>query len=192
MSWGTALLIALGAIILIFAFIWILNARRLDRLHRTVIQSRLSLNEALTQRANASLQFASDGALDVAGAILLADAARHALAESHQSMTSDRLEDGPGHRRTARDAGPDRLTLESNLSRTLRLVLDGLEVDELTETQKKHYAALEDARENVKLARRFHNAFVDQTRRLRSNRIVRMARMAGGAPMPGPVDLDDE
>ena len=72
MSWGTALLIALGAIILIFAFIWILNARRLDRLHRTVIQSRRSLNEALTQRANASLQFASDGALDVSAAILLA------------------------------------------------------------------------------------------------------------------------
>lgn len=189
MTWGTMLLIALAVVLVIFALIWIISARRLDRLHRTVIQSRLTLNEALTQRASAAAQFAADGSLDVAGAILLDDAARVVLAESHQPITTDRLEDGPGHRRIPRG---DRLTLESNLSRTLRLVLEGLEADELVGERRKHFEELEDARENVKLARRFHNAFVDQTRRLRANRIVRWARMAGGAPMPGPVDLDDE
>jgi len=191
MSWMEAAMIAAGLVLLVLALVWIFNARRLDRLHRTVIQSRLTLNEALTTRATAAEQFAASGGLDVAGAILLADAAKQALAHSHQPMTSDRLEEGPGHRRTAGSEN-DRLNLESNLSRTLRLVLDGLEVDELTDSQKKEYETLEDARERVRLARRFHNAFVDQTRRLRSNRIVRWARMAGGAPLPGPVDVDDE
>lgn len=189
MNWG-AVALAAAAVIVILAVIWILNARRLDRLHRTVIQSRLTLNEALTQRARASAEFAASGALDVAGAILLADAAQLAMAESHQPIATDGLEAGPGYRRPARSS--DRLTLESNLSRTLRLVHDGLEDDELTEEQKTAHAVLEDTRENVRLARRFHNAFVDQTRRLRANPFVRAARMAGGAPMPLPVDMDDE
>ena len=190
MTWTGVALSVLAALLIIFGAVWILNARRLDRLHRTVIQSRLTLNEALTQRATAAADFASSRALDVAGAILLNDAARLALEQSHHPMTSDGLEDGPGHRRAP--STEDRISLESDLSRTLRLVLDGLEIDELTDEQRKSLARLDDTRENVKLARRFHNAFVDQTRRLRGNRIVRMARMAGGAPMPRPVDMDDE
>ncbi|WP_182353543.1 hypothetical protein [Flaviflexus huanghaiensis] len=191
MNWGIVGIIA-AAVLLILAVIWVLTARRLDRLHRTVIQSRLTLNEALTQRATASAEFAACGALDVASVILLADAAQNALAQSHQPIASDGLEAGPGYRHVSRDSDDDRLMLESNLSRTLRLVHDGLDEDELSTVQQKAHDILEDTRENVRLARRFHNAFVDQTRRLRVNPFVRAARMAGGAPMPRPVDMDDE
>ena len=189
MTWESTFVIVVIAAAVIAGLVWIVNARRLDRLHRTVIQSRLSLNEALTQRANAATEFAASGALDVASAILLANAAQLALAESHRPVAVDGLEDGPGHRSLSRG---DRATAESNLSRTLRLVLDGLELEELTEEQRAGYEALEEGRAAVKLTRRFHNAFVDQARRLRSNSIVRLARMAGGAPLPQPVDMDDE
>lgn len=192
MNWGIFTLIVVGIIIVILALIWILNARRLDRLHRTVIQSRLTLNEALAHRATIASDFAASEALDVAGAILLAEASQVALGQTHTPLSEDGLEDGPGHRRQSRHYADDRSVVESNLSRTLRLVLDGLELSELDDGQRKRYDLLQEARDDVKLARRFHNAFVDQARRLRSNWFVRALRMAGGAPMPQPVDMDDE
>lgn len=190
-NWPVFFIVLVAVILVILGLIWIINARRLDRLHRTVIQSRLTLNEALTHRAAAASDFSSSGALDVAGAILLADASQQSISQAHVPLSDDGLEDGPGHRRPTRQADEDRLTTESNLSRTLRLVLDGLEEGELTEEQKRLLDELTEARENVRLARRFHNAFVDQARRLRSNASVRVTRSAGGAPMPMPVDMDD-
>lgn len=192
MNWGTFALIVIAALVVIAGLVWIITARRLDRLHRTVIQSRLTLNEALAHRAATAADFAACGVLDVAGAILLADAAQVALGQTHAPLSLDGLEDGPGHKRQRRDNGEDRSTTESNLSRTLRLVLDGVEHEEMDPEQQKRLDLLQESREDVKLSRRFHNAFVDQARRLRTNWVVRLGHMAGGAPMPQPVDMDDE
>ncbi|MGA8210271.1 MAG: hypothetical protein WB798_08965, partial [Nocardioidaceae bacterium] len=43
----------------------------------------------------------------------------------------------------------------------------------------------------VELARRFHNDVVVSARALRSRRRVRWLRLAGTAPSPDTVDLDD-
>ena len=43
----------------------------------------------------------------------------------------------------------------------------------------------------VELARRFHNDVVTSARVLRSRRRVRWLRLAGRAPVPTTVDLDD-
>ena len=43
----------------------------------------------------------------------------------------------------------------------------------------------------VQLARRFHNDIVVSTRELRRRRLVTWFRLAGHAPMPGTIELED-
>lgn len=47
------------------------------------------------------------------------------------------------------------------------------------------------AMRRVQLARRFHNDIVVSTRELRRRRIVTWFRLAGHAPMPGTIELED-
>ncbi|MDX6283235.1 MAG: hypothetical protein QOH03_4306 [Kribbellaceae bacterium] len=47
------------------------------------------------------------------------------------------------------------------------------------------------AMRRVQLARRFHNDIVVSTRVLRSRRIVTLFRLAGHAPMPATIELED-
>lgn len=180
-----ALLIILTVLVLAAVIVWIRTARRLDRLHRSVIQYRTTLADALATRSALSKELSQTGVLDVAASVLLAEAAMDAVAASSQPVVEDGLE-GP-----AREMGDDRCAIESRLSRTLRAVTNDVEVDETSE----YYGLWTDlcqSRRNVRLARRFHNTRVDQTRRVREKNWVRFARMAGTAAMPAPVDLDDE
>lgn len=62
----------------------------------------------------------------------------------------------------------------------------------LTEDQKRLFSQLERARFDVRMARSFHNSHVDQVRRLRRNSLVRIFRLAGRAPVPQTIDIDDE
>jgi hypothetical protein len=51
---------------------------------------------------------------------------------------------------------------------------------------------LERARLDVRMTRSFHNSHVDQIRRLRRNPLARLLHLAGNAPLPVTVDIDDE
>jgi hypothetical protein len=147
-------------------------AGRLDRLHLRVEASREALEAQLVRRAGAALELASSGAMDVASAFLLAEAATAALDEE----------------------GPEREAAESALSADLRAVLDA---PGAAEALIEDPAGAEQLRlvghacERVALARRFHNDAVRSTRELRDNRVVRLFHLAGHAELPQSFEIDD-
>lgn len=187
MTWLEVAAFVVGLLLVLGIIWWVRTARRLDGLHRTVVQSRAMLGDALAVRAREAAAFAGCRALDMAGAILLAEAAAEAARAEHMPLVNDGLELRPAPKRPV-----DRRLLESNLSRTLRLVLEDLPAEELTEEQARQLSELNEARQDVRLSRRFHNTKVDQARRLRRGRLVRLTKMAGRAGLPEPVDMDDE
>jgi hypothetical protein len=84
--------------------------------------------------------------------------------------------------------------VESELSSTLRAALD--DADEVAEMRAEPggdelVAALADAWYRAQLARRFHNEAVAQTQRVRRGWPVRALRLAGRAPVPQTLELDD-
>ncbi|MFT0848460.1 hypothetical protein VR010_11995 [Actinomycetaceae bacterium L2_0104] len=191
MTWEWWLVLAV-AIIAIFGIVVTFRARRLDALNRTVAKSRRALEHALTARAQYAHDFATCGALDMAGAILLTDSADTCLREGMQPIIDDGLDrieqfDFDRPEREARD----RRDLESNLSRTLRLTVDELDASELAPGQQAFYDRLEKARLEVKMTRNFHNSHVAQVRRVRATILARIFPIAGRAPWPQTVDMDD-
>lgn len=149
------------------------TAGRLDRMHHRLEVARGALDAALLRRSGTSLELATSGALDPARSLLLLDSAHHARA-----VTPDDFE-----------------SAESDLSEALRAVLaDPDEVAALRASPDVGPLMEElggDCRK-VELARRFHNDVVVSARALRSRRRVRWLRLAGRAPRPHTVDLDDE
>ena len=188
MMWLEILLIVLAVAVLVLIAMWVVSARRLDALHRGVIQSRVAACDALAVRSATAERLANANILDAAGSVLLAEAAHHARSLSHTPIVEDGLEGPP---RALGDV-PDRREVESNLSRTLRAVLAGLDVADLTDEERELLEQLETSRSAVRISRRMHNSRVDQVRRLRSRFLVGVLRMAGTAALPQPVDLDDD
>ena len=189
MTWKIALLVVVG-VLLVICIAATLLARSLDRLHKNVMKSRVALERALVDRARAALRVARCGVLDVASSIVVADLATAAIEASAYPIVDDGLDaiviedDG---RTLSRGAGepPDRLTLESELSRALRHSVDQLEATspELEDLQRALVA--------VQMTRRFHNNHVSQARRVRRNWLVRLLHLHGRAPEPQMVNLDD-
>lgn len=191
MTWEWWLVIA-ALIIGIAALVVAQQARRLDALNRTVAKSRRALEMALTARAHYAHDFATVGTLDMAGAILLTDSADTCLREGMQPIIDDGLDTLSNlHLATSADEAPDRRQLESNLSRTLRLTVDQLDKDELDDEARAFYDRLQQARLQVKMTRNFHNSHVAQVRRVRTNIVARLVPIAGHAPWPQTVDMDD-
>ncbi|MGV9188814.1 hypothetical protein ACTOVN_01595 [Arcanobacterium canis] len=170
-------ILALCVVVIIIAII--LRAHKLDNLNRAVARSRRVLENALNERAHQALAAASSGKLDVAGAMILADAATNVLDTTMLPI----VDDGLDHVSIGTHAPTDRPARESELSRALRLTVD--ELDSPIEP-------LEKARERVRMARMFHNSRVSRARRVRGNLLVRVFRLYGTAPIPSTVDLDDE
>lgn len=191
MTWEWWLVIA-ALIIGLVAFVVAQRARRLDALNRTVAKSRRALEMALTARAHYAHDFATVGALDMAGAILLTDSADTCLREGMQPIIDDGL-DTPSNLDLARPGveAPDRRQLESNLSRTLRLTVDQLDENDLDDEARAFYDKLQQARLQVKMTRNFHNSHVAQVRRVRTGVVARLFPIAGHAPWPQTVDMDD-
>ena len=167
-----------------------LRARRLDRLHQTVVKSRRALELALRARAQYARDFAGSGTLDVAGGILLTDA-EACLSKGMLPIVDDGL-DGIDLEFASRGVADDRRSIESSLSRTLRLTVDELESDEIASDAQDVFERLARSRLDVRMTRTFHNSHVDQIRRLRRSFAVRVLRLAGRAPIPSTVDIDDE
>ncbi len=207
----------LGAILLIVvvcAVDFTLMARRIDRLNRTVVKSRLALAHALNARARYAHEFADLGVLDVASSILLIDAAEACQSASMLPLVDDGLdtielssqshslvEASPAQITTPRKEGVDRRSLESTLSRTLRLTVDELTEEELSTAVESCeegeeicslYEKLERARLDVRMTRSFHNSHVSRIHDVRRGIIVRIFFIAGRAPLPQTVDIDDE
>jgi hypothetical protein len=153
------------------------RAGRLDRLHARLEARRAALDVALVRRSSVALEFASSGLLDPATSLLLATAAHDA--RSAQS----------GH---GRDGGQE--LPESDLTRALRAVFgqpgfrDSLNG---TDGAEELLAELEGAAHQVFLARKFYNDAVAATRAARRPPLVRLLRLAGGAPLPEFFEIED-
>lgn len=183
MTWGdvpawSPLLLGL---VLVLGWYLSYSAARLDRLHHRVESSRAALDVQLVRRGAAAVELAP--LLDPATGLLLADAAARALTAGEQR-------DAPGGIEPPAVAED----VENDLTRALHAAFgDPADVASWRQ-QPLTSEALEVLRQScvrVQLARRFHNDAVAQAQRVRRKPIVRWARLAGHAPMPVMVEIDD-
>ncbi len=190
MSDPAVLLLGL-ALLVVLALGWYLLflARRLDRLHRRVEGAAVALENQLLRRAQASTELAASGLLDPASSVLVAGAAAEAIQAGEGRAAQLALDPFSGSRLD--DHSDDREAAESDLSRALRATLDALPDDDPARTGG-HLDALAAVSHRVVLARRFHNDAVSHARAVRRKRLVRLARLAGSAPAPRTVEIDDE
>ncbi|HEU4947544.1 MAG TPA: hypothetical protein VFT31_10350 [Kribbella sp.] len=152
------------------------TAGRLDRLHHRVATARASLETELARRSALVAELAGSGVLDPASSLLLLDAA-------HRARTAD---------------DEDRERSESALSRAIAATVGGTTTRPGGDNGRTPAAELEPwtgevaaAMRRVQMARRFHNDIVVSTRELRRRRLVTWFRLAGRAPMPRTIELDD-
>lgn len=149
------------------------TAGRLDRLHTRIDAAKAALDAQLLRRASVAQEMATSGVLDPAASIVLYQAA-HA----------------------ARQAEEDRREVaESELSQALRAVFEEREQVEAVRDApggEEAVGELAEAARRVPMARRFHNDAVRAARALRRHRKVRWFRLAGHAPFPLAVEMDDE
>ena len=196
MTWTEVVLIVGAVLALLLWLVWI-DASRLDRLHRRVDASRAVLDSQLVRRATAAAALATSGSLDPAASIVVAEAAWAALSAGDDGALPgaagdlrELLDIGP-----ARSSGADRGQLESDLTAALRVVLDDPdEVGDLADDPAWNglLSDLAGAWYRVQLARRFHNDAVTQARAARRGPLVRLLRLAGSAPEPVTVEIDDD
>ncbi|WP_285759570.1 hypothetical protein [Nocardiopsis ansamitocini] len=151
-----------------FSFYLSWRATRLDRLHTRFETASAALDAALARRGAVVGELAGAALLEPASNVLLADAAAQARRARGQA---------------------DRELAESNLSRTLRVVL--AEAD-LSDEGTGLLAEVHAAAKRVYIARRFYNDAVAATHVARSSRLVRVLRLAGRAELPDYFEMDDE
>lgn len=192
LTWSELTLVVAGALLVGLWLVW-LAASRLDRLHRKVGASRAVLDNQLVRRASACAELAGSGLLDPASAILLGEAAWQALVAG---AVPEDLPDTAALDPEVPLGGehPDRDLAESELSATVRAVL--ADDEDVVALRAEPYGAelleaMAAAWYRVQLARRFHNEAVTQTRRVRGKWLVRLLRLAGHAPLPVSVEIDD-
>ncbi len=214
LAWSEVLLIVIAILVVLGLWGW-WYANRLDRLHRKVLASRMALDAQLVRRAAAAAQFANAGYLDPVTSLLIISAAHDATASSAAAdgalfdaipelIESARTSNGapvstPSRAAVARrlDAGgmgSDRIWPENELTQAVREALS----DEHAVTRlyaepgsAEGLDTLAAAWYRAQLARRFHNESVAQVRQLRRNVLIRVFHLAGHAPLPQSVDLDD-
>lgn len=171
----SATVVVVVAVLVLAGWYLTFSATRLDRLHARLEGARSALDAQLVRRASVALQIAASGRLDPATALLLADAAHHA-------------------RETDVRDQPAREHAESDLTRALHAAFDDpAGVEELTADPvgRELLQELAAACLRVSLARRFHNDVVRATRVVRRKWVIRALRLAGHAPWPQTVELDD-
>ncbi|MFH5823217.1 hypothetical protein [Georgenia sp. AZ-5] len=191
-------LVAVAGLAVLAWVLWV-QASRVDRLHRTVLRSRATLEAQLFRRASAALELAASGVLDPAQALVLTDVALRATDAAPAALVPDRLEGRPaagalGEEEEAGTVRVDRGLVESELSRTLRTVLGSPEDQAELAGDARAAEVLTHLRQSwyrLQVARRFHNAHVEQVRRIRARPVVRLFHLAGRAPLPEPFDMDD-
>ncbi len=187
MTWSEIVLVAIAAVAVVLWLVWV-SASRLDRLHRKVAASRIALDSQLVRRSSAAVDLAASGMLDPASSVLVADAA-FAVLDDGTPVTS------PDEALAMVGLGAGRESAESDLSATLRSALG--DPDVVTALRERPpgdelVAGLAAAWYRAQLARRFHNEAVAQAQRVRRHWYVRWLHLAGRAPTPHTVELDDQ
>lgn len=180
--------IALGVV----AGFAITRARRLDRLHQRILASRDSLSRLLLRRASEADLLSRSVGLENSG---LADAARAYIQDGGDQLTTDGLD-----RRTAAQRQGDRVEVAARLERASalsRAIRETLTPDERVRIASDPQAsarleALDATCYRIELTRNVHNVDVAGVRALRSARMVKLLRLAGHAPIPEPIDFDDD
>ncbi|WP_421741389.1 hypothetical protein [Cellulomonas sp.] len=177
-------------------WLWV-AASRLDRLHRKVGTSRAVLDAQLVRRATVAAEIATSGLLDPVSSVLVGEAAWAALSTGTSELPADLLalvgpDDVPAGGAALLEV--DRGGIESELSATLREALD--EPEEVAALRadpagEELIALLASSWYRVQLARRFHNEAVAQTAGARRGPLVRLLRLAGHAPEPRSLEMDD-
>ena len=180
--------IALGVV----AGFAITRARRLDRLHQRILASRDSLSRLLLRRASEADLLSRSAGLENSG---LADAARAYIQDGRDQLTTDGLD-----RRTAAQRQGDRVEVAARLERASalsRAIRETLTLEERARIASDSQAsarleALDATCYRIELTRNVHNVDVAGVRTLRSARMVKLLRLAGHAPIPEPIDFDDD
>ena len=180
--------IALGVV----AGFAITRARRLDRLHQRILASRDSLSRLLLRRASEADLLSRSVGLENSG---LADAARAYIQDGGDQLTTDGLD-----RRTAAQRQGDRVEVATRLERASalsRAIRETLTLEERARIASDPQAsarleALDATCYRIELTRNVHNVDVAGVRALRSARMVKLLRLAGHAPIPEPIDFDDD
>ena len=180
--------IALGVV----AGFAITRARRLDRLHQRILASRDSLSRLLLRRASEADLLSRSAGLEGKG---FADAARTYIQDGGDQLTTDGLD-----RRTAAQRQGDRVEVAarleraSALSRAIRETLTPEERERIASDSDAgaRLEALDATCYRIQLTRNVHNVDVAGVRALRSARMVKLLRLAGHAPIPEPIDFDDD
>ena len=180
--------IALGVV----AGFAITRARRLDRLHQRILASRDSLSRLLLRRASEADLLSRSAGLENSG---LADAARAYIQDGGDQLTTDGLD-----RRTAAQRQGDRVEVATRLERASalsRAIRETLIPDERARIASDPQAsarleALDATCYRIELTRNVHNVDVAGVRALRSALMVKLLRLAGHAPIPEPIDFDDD
>ncbi|MEZ7678011.1 hypothetical protein O3645_00905 [Pauljensenia sp. 27098_8_107] len=186
-----AIAVAVIALGVVSAFA-ITRARRLDRLHQRILASRDSLSRLLLRRASEADLLSRSVGLENSG---LADAARAYIQDGGDQLTTDGLD-----RRTAAQRQGDRVEVATRLERASalsRAIRETLTPEERARIASEPQAsarleALDATCYRIELTRNVHNVDVAGVRALRSARMVKLLRLAGHAPIPEPIDFDDD
>ncbi len=185
------------AVLAVIAGLLVWHARRLDRLHRRILDTRAILETQLNQRSEMATQLALSGLLDEASTVVVAEAAFQAGIHADRLVRPDEAAGGSLGTLAAAplSGGLDRGQAESDLTVALREALGEPADRELMAAAGGAGELLEQLERTcyrVQLARRFHNETVVAALGLRATWPVRLFRLAGRAPSPRPVDMDDE
>lgn len=189
-----AIVLAVIALAVVAGFA-ITRARRLDRLHQRILASRDSLSRLLLRRASEAELLAHTAGLDSGGGPGLVDAARAYIRDGGDQLTTDGLD-----RRTSAQRQADRVEVNARLERAsavTRAIRETLTPDVRAQITADPQAAarleaLDATCYRIELTRNVHNVDVAGVRALRSARMVKLLRLAGHAPVPEPIDFDDD
>lgn len=197
---NTLILVLLVLVLVALAFLVrqsAILATRLDRLHWRILTTRDSLALLLDERARYSERiadypgFTSDESQEI----------REASTRARRQMiplVADGLD-----RRTSEASIRDTQTrekvieffdIQSQLSRILRSALNvklRKEID-ADDYWSRELRELDQASYKVQLARSMHNLYVTQAHKIRERSWVRIAHLAGHAPMAQTIDFDDD
>lgn len=160
----TYVAIGVGIILLLIIGLLIRYARRVDRLHRRVIQAHTTLDKRLRERREIV------GALVAKTETTSAEVADLAAALEAANRVSDEQS-------------------ESTLTRAIRGYRS--RADSQVNEHPQLARDLSDIAIQLSSARRFYNQEVEQVRRIRSRIIVRLFHLAGRAKLPQTYDMDD-
>lgn len=174
------------AVLAVIAWYLSYTAARLDRLHARLEGSVSALDAQLVRRADAVMELAHSGMLDPASSMLLVQAATASLDEADTAQVHDEV----------RELGIDRerAEVESQLTQILRATLTAEAIRGVREHRggEEVLQRVQQGGQRVNLARAFHDDAVRAVRRVRSQPLVRVFRLAGRTTMPQVVDFDSE